>query len=96
MKRRGKKAAIKLAIEPAKARGVESTLDEADAALFRDAVRGVAPLAPSDKIPLTVEHPQPIPRQSLDDGRASPAYTTSVSGRRSNRAGRFALRPYLA
>jgi DNA-nicking Smr family endonuclease len=77
MKRRGKKAAIKLAIEPAKVRAAESTIDDADTALFRDAVRGVAPLAPSDKVPLTTEHPRPVPRQSLDDGQTAPVDSLS-------------------
>jgi DNA-nicking Smr family endonuclease len=77
MKRRGKKAAIKLAIEPAKARAAESTLDDADTALFRDAVRDVAPLAPSDKVPLTVEHPRPIPRRILDDEQIAPVDSLS-------------------
>jgi hypothetical protein len=77
MKRRGKKAAIKLAIESAKVRAAESTLDDADTSLFRDAVRDVAPLAPSDKVPLTAEHPRPIPRQILDDGQTTPVESVS-------------------
>ncbi len=68
---------MKLAIESAKARVAESTVDDADTALFRDAVRGVAPLAPSDKVLLTAEHPQPIPRQILDDGQTAPVDSLS-------------------
>ena len=53
------------------------TIDDADTALFRDAVRGVAPLAQSDKVPLTTEHPRPIPRQTLDDGQTAPVDSLS-------------------
>ncbi len=77
MKRQGKKAAIKLAMEPAKVPAAESTIDDVDTALFRDAVRGVAPLPPSDKVPLTVEHPRPVPRPTPDGGQATPVDSLS-------------------
>jgi|SRR5687768_11189788 len=52
--------------------GAVSKIDDDDAALFRDAVRDVAPLIASDKIPLTARHPRPIPLQIQPDGQTAP------------------------
>jgi len=44
-----------------------------DASLFRDAVRGVAPLAAPDKIIHARKRPQPIPQQAPRDAQSAPA-----------------------
>ena len=62
MKRRDDKPAT----GPAPASGDEDT------ALFRDAVRGVAPLAAPDKIIHSRKRPQPIPQQTLHDEQFAP------------------------
>lgn len=43
-----------------------------DAALFRNAVRDVAPLAPTDKVIFNPRHPTPIPLQIQPDDPAAP------------------------
>src|SRR5687768_14043124 len=68
MKRRERKSNTKSATDE----GAVSKIGDDDAALFRDAVRDVAPLAASDKIPLTARHPQPIPLQIQPDGQTAP------------------------
>lgn len=67
MKRRDKKPATSRPV-PAKP---EPNVDDG-MALFRDAVRDVAPLAAPDKVLLTGKHPQPIPRQAQDDTQTPP------------------------
>lgn len=52
--------------------GAVPEISDDDAALFRDAVRDVAPLAASDKIPHTTSHPQPIPLQIQPDVQTAP------------------------
>lgn len=71
MKRREKKPAVKTetppaansAAVPAAATGIAPGIGDDEAALFRNAVRDVAPLTPPDKISHPAKpHPQPIPR----------------------------------
>ena len=68
MKRRGKKSAT----EPAPDDAAISGIGDDDTVLFRDAVRDVAPLPKSGKIPYTGKQPQPIPRQVLRGGQTAP------------------------
>lgn len=51
------------AAESDKREGTAASIGDNDAALFRDAMRDVAPLAPTDKIILSASHPPPIPLQ---------------------------------
>src|SRR5512134_3864899 len=68
MKRRVKKSAT----EPATGNAVASAIVDDDTALFRNAVRDVAPLPKSDKTPQTGNQPQPIPRQIPHDEQNAP------------------------
>ncbi|MGH8685778.1 MAG: Smr/MutS family protein [Nitrosospira sp.] len=63
MKRRDKKPAT----EPATNDVVVPKIGDDDTALFLDAVRDVAPLPTSGKIPYTRKHPRPVPRQTPRD-----------------------------
>lgn len=63
MKRRVKKSAA----EPATGNAAASGIVDDDTALFRNAVRDVAPLPKSDQTPQTGNPPPPIPRQIPHD-----------------------------
>lgn len=67
MKRRDRKPASEPATEPVARSAIDdaavSKIGDDDTALFRDAVRDVAPLPASGKTPYIGKHPQPIPRQ---------------------------------
>ncbi len=83
MKRRGRKPAPETETPPGADRAVvpsaPSAIEDA-AALFRNAVRDVAPLAPSDKISYSTKpHPQPIPRQILHEQSPSDSLSDHVS-----------------
>lgn len=68
MKRRDQKSATGPATDDAAVSGI---VDD-DTALFRDAVRDVAPLPKSNKTPQTGNQPQPIPRQIPRDEQTAP------------------------
>lgn len=69
MKRRNKESGT----GSVKNEAAASKIVDDDNALFRNAVRDVAPLAASDKIAYTTrQHPQPIPRQILRDEQTAP------------------------
>ena len=53
--------------------GPASAGDDEDTSLFRDAVRGVAPLAAPDKITHSRKRPQPIPQQTPRDAQSASA-----------------------
>lgn len=55
------------------ATGLAPTGSDEDTSLFRDAVRGVAPLPAPDKIIHSRKHPQPIPQQTPRDAQSAPA-----------------------
>jgi DNA-nicking Smr family endonuclease len=83
MKPRGRKPATETetpagterAAAPLATPGIEDA-----AALFRSAVRDVAPLAPSDKTSYSTKpHPQPIPRQVLHEQSPSNSLSDHVS-----------------
>ncbi len=67
MKPRGKKFTIDPAIDHTAGGKTAPKIGDNETALFRDAVRDVAPLPASAKIPYTGKRPQPIPRQPLRD-----------------------------
>jgi DNA-nicking Smr family endonuclease len=85
MKRRGRKPATETETPPGadKAAAPLATPGIEDAAaLFRSAVRDVAPLAPSDKISYPLKphpHPQPIPRQIPQDQSPNDLLSDHVS-----------------
>ena len=68
MKRRVKKSAT----EPATGNAAVSGIVDDDTALFRNAVRDVAPLPKSGQTPQTGNPPQPIPRQIPHDEQTAP------------------------
>lgn len=69
MRRRERKPGIHItprvetAVEGDKREETAASIGSNDAALFRDAMRDVAPLAPTDKVVLSASHPPPIPLQ---------------------------------
>ena len=67
MKRRERKSNTKSATDE----GAVSKIGDDDAALFRDAVRDVAPLPATDKVLFTAKHRQPIPLQIQPDGQTA-------------------------
>ena len=77
MRRRERKPGIRTvtraetAAEGDKREGTAASIGDNDAALFRDAMRNVVPLAPTDKIILSAIHPPPIPLQFQPD-RSTP------------------------
>ena len=77
MRRREKKPGIhttlraETAAEGDKREGTAASIGDNDAALFRDAMCNVVPLAPTDKIILSAIHPPPIPLQFQPD-RSTP------------------------
>lgn len=83
MKPRGRKPATKTETPPGadRAAGPLATPGIEDAAaLFRNAVRDVAPLAPPDKITYPAKpHPQPIPRQIPQDQSPNDSLSDHVS-----------------
>ncbi|MDQ3185636.1 MAG: Smr/MutS family protein [Pseudomonadota bacterium] len=68
MKRRDKKSAT----GPASDDAAVSRIADGDTALFLDAVRDVAPLPASGKIPYSRKHARPIPRQIPPDEQTAP------------------------
>ena len=72
MKPRDKKFTIDPAIDHAAGRKTEPGIGDNETALFRDAVRDVAPLSASAKIPYAGKRSPPIPRQTLRDEQAEP------------------------
>jgi DNA-nicking Smr family endonuclease len=77
MRRRERKPGIhttlraETAAEGDKREGTAASIGDNDAALFRDAMRNVVPLAPTDKVILSASHPPPIPLQFQPD-RSTP------------------------
>lgn len=72
MKPRDKKFTADPAIDHAVGRKAEPGIGDNETALFRDAVRDVAPLPASAKMPYTGKRSQPIPRQTLRDEQTEP------------------------
>ncbi|SCY59076.1 DNA-nicking endonuclease, Smr domain [Nitrosospira sp. Nl5] len=73
MKQRDKKSATGSGTNDA----ATPEIGDDDTALFLDAVRGVAPLPASDKIPHTRKQPLPIPRQVPPDQQTAPGDSLS-------------------
>ena len=72
MKPRDKKFTTDPAIDRAAGGKTAPKIGDNETALFRDAVRDVAPLPASAKIPYTGKRAQPIPRQTLRDEQTAP------------------------
>lgn len=68
MKRRNKKSATGSAIDDT----AIPKIGDDDTALFRNAVRDVAPLPASGKIAISLKHPRPIPRQIPREEQTAP------------------------
>lgn len=68
MRRREKKSSI----ESVTGHAVVCKIDDDEAAVFRDAVRDVAPLAGFNKAAVSGRRPQPIPRPIGDDEQTAP------------------------
>lgn len=72
MKPRGKRFTTDPAIDHAEGRKTEPRVGDKETALFHEAVRDVAPLPKSGKIPYTGKQPPPIPRQIPHDQQTAP------------------------
>ena len=72
MKRRDKKFTTDPVTDPVTGPKAAPKIGDSDTALFRDAVRDVAPLPAPGRIPYTGQRPRPIPRQAPGDKQSVP------------------------